>query len=201
MTTVDNVSLTYFVDFVLKAGTPKITVVKDFKSRDEYDPQTDFYRALREKTVKVFKAGDPVNTMESWASTVHEKKQAAYLAVVAGLKKFVGRRTYEWFEPPRENFTLGSLTLNVNPELGLRVQGVPHVIKLYLKDDPPLVKNRAQLIAHVLEKALTMRSKGHTFAVLDARKGKLHAIGSGHPSIDALLVGEAAAFKAMYDAI
>lgn len=201
MTQMNNVSLTYFVDFVLKAGTPKITVVKEFKGRDEYDPQTDFYKSLREKTVEVFKSGGSVGAMESWAGGVHEKKRAAYLAVVAGLKKFVGRREYEWFDPPRENFTLGSITLNVNPELGLKIEGVPHVIKLYLKDDPPLVKNRVQLILHVLEKALSKKSKGYTFAVLDARKGKLHPIGSAPASIDALLVGEAAAFKAMYDTI
>lgn len=35
-----NVSLTYFVDFVLKAGTPKLTVVQGFKQRGEYDPAT-----------------------------------------------------------------------------------------------------------------------------------------------------------------
>jgi hypothetical protein len=197
----DNVSLTYFVDFVLKAGTPKLTVVKEFKGRDEYDPQTDFYKPLREKLVEVFRTGASVSSMEAWAASVHEKKRAAYLAVVAGLKKFVGRRDYEWFDPPRENFTLGSITLNVNPELGLKVEGVPHVIKVYLKDDPPLVKNRVQLILHVLEQALSRKSKGKTFAVLDARKGRLHPIGSSPAGIDALLTGEAAAFKAMYDAI
>jgi hypothetical protein len=201
VTTMENVSLTYFVDFVLKAGTPKLTVVKEFKGRDDYDPQTDFYKSLREKLVEVFKTGGPIGSMEAWAAGVHEKKRAAYLAVVAGLKKFVGRQGYEWFEPPRENFALGPIMLNVNPELGLVVKGVPHIIKVYLKDDPPLVKNRAQLILHVLQQALSKSSDGKTFAVLDARKGRLHPIGASPPGINALLTGEAAAFKTMYDAI
>lgn len=33
--TMKNVSLTYFVDFVLKSGTPKLTVVQNFKRRGE----------------------------------------------------------------------------------------------------------------------------------------------------------------------
>ncbi|WP_394824450.1 hypothetical protein [Pendulispora albinea] len=197
----NNVSLTYFVNFVLKAGTPRITVVKEFKGRDVYDPQTDFYKMLRERVIETFRSGQPIGSLESWASSVHEKKRAAYLAVITGLKRFVGRRAHEWFEPPRENFTLGGIPLNVNPELGLMIEGVPHIIKLYLKDDPPLVKNRTQLILRILETALSATSPGCTFAVLDARKGRLHASGSSPSSIDALLAGEAAAFKVMYDTV
>jgi hypothetical protein len=38
-----DVSLTEFVDFVSKTGTPKLTVVRNVKKRhaEEYDPQTD----------------------------------------------------------------------------------------------------------------------------------------------------------------
>jgi hypothetical protein len=40
--TIPNVPLAYFVDFVLKAGTPKLTVVRSFKNREEHDPQGGF---------------------------------------------------------------------------------------------------------------------------------------------------------------
>ena len=196
----NNLSLTYFVDFVLKAGTPKVTVVRDFKGREEYDPQTDFYKALREQVVETFRAGKKLADLEPWSRTVHEKKQAAYGAAVQGIKQFIGRKTCVWFEPPKTNFDLQGLTINVNPELGLKLNGVPHVIKIYLKDDPPLVKNRAQLILHLLQKALP-KTKGTppTFAVLDARKAKLHTSAAAPAGIDALLAGEALAFRTMFD--
>ena len=41
------ISLTSFIDFVTKAGTPKMTVVKNIKQGD-YAPAMDFYRPLRE---------------------------------------------------------------------------------------------------------------------------------------------------------
>jgi hypothetical protein len=37
------------------------------------------------------------------------------------------------------------LTINVNPELGLEIQGVEHVIKLHLKEDA-LSKHRARIV-------------------------------------------------------
>jgi hypothetical protein len=194
----NNVSLTYFVDFVLKSGTPKLTVVRDFKNRDAYDPQTDFYKPLREKLVESCRSGQPTSNLETWAGTVHEKKKASYLAVVAGLKKFIGRKQYTWFDPPKQNHAIGALTLNVNPELGLDIHGVHHVVKVYLKDDPPLTKPRIQIILHVMEQALTDPSTPRTFAVLDARKGRLHTSGPQPTGIAALLAGEAAAFATMF---
>jgi hypothetical protein len=87
----------------------------------------------------------------------------------------------------------------VNPELGLKIHGVSHVIKVYLKDEPPLIKNRAQLILRLLEKSLASRGVPRTFGVLDARKAKLHTIGAPPIGIDALLAGEAVAFKTMFE--
>lgn len=53
------ITLTDFVDFVSKAGTPKLTVVKKVKKHhiDGYDPQTDFYRAIRKGIVDMHKKG------------------------------------------------------------------------------------------------------------------------------------------------
>ena len=44
------ISLTEFVDFVAKSGTPKLTVVRTVKDRHAvgYDPKTDFDKPLRD---------------------------------------------------------------------------------------------------------------------------------------------------------
>ena len=36
------ISLTDFVDFVIKSGSPKLTKVKSAKTRPDYDPKTDY---------------------------------------------------------------------------------------------------------------------------------------------------------------
>jgi hypothetical protein len=42
------ISLTEFVDFVITAGPPKITKVKNIKTKPPYQPQLDFWKKLRD---------------------------------------------------------------------------------------------------------------------------------------------------------
>jgi hypothetical protein len=46
----ERVTLTYFVDFVLTVGTPRLNGVKEFKEH-RYDHLIDFYKPLREAIV------------------------------------------------------------------------------------------------------------------------------------------------------
>jgi hypothetical protein len=197
----NNVSLSYFLDFVLKSGTPKLTVVRGFKYRDEYDPLADFYRPFRDKLGELCTASASIGTLQPWASGAPEKKRTAYLAIAAGLKRFVGRRNAAWFEPPRGTYTIGDITVNVNPELGVHLQGVPHIIKVYWKEDPRLTRVRVQVILHLMAQALRDRQRPCTFGVLDVRRGRLHTAALTAPGIAALLNGEAASFAAMHAAV
>jgi len=53
------ISLTKFVDFVIKSGTPKMTQVRAIKKRrvDGYDPSHDYYRKLRDGIVELHQQG------------------------------------------------------------------------------------------------------------------------------------------------
>jgi hypothetical protein len=42
------ISLTDWVDFVITAGPPQFTKVKELAARGEYDPRFDFWKPLRE---------------------------------------------------------------------------------------------------------------------------------------------------------
>jgi len=193
-----NVSLTYFVDFVLKAGTPKLTVVKDFKYRDDYKPFMDFYKDLRDKVVETHVAGGSIGDLQSWAASQATPKRSPYLAILAGYQKFYGKRKkYTWFDPPSTVHQIGSLPLSVNPELGLEIQGVRHVIKVYWKDEP-LTKPKVQLVLHLMDQALAGSATSATFGLLDARKGKLHTMAAPTPGLDALLAGEANNFLTVF---
>ncbi len=199
-----SVSLTYFMDFVSRSGAPKLTIVQGYKNREEHDPQADFYELLREKLVEVLRGAVTIPELQAWAGNVHPTKQPAYLDAIAGFKRFVGRKQIGWFEPPGESFALGTpaspLMVNINPELGLVLQGVPYVVKLYLKEER-LPKSRARLILYMLEQALSDPENPRAFGVLDIRAGRLHTVGVERTDLEPLLDGEAASFATMYSAL
>lgn len=194
---IPNVSLTYFVDFVLKSGTPKLTVVETFKDRPDYHPVADFYKPLRDRLVEVAQGSLDAAGLVAWAGTVDRKKKAAYVEAAAGFKKFIGRKQHTWSPPPKSNYVLGPISINVNPEIGFTLAGQEHAVKLYLKDEP-LAKNRAQVILCLMDHALSDPNRTRTFGVLDVRKGRLHAASSSTSGLAALLAGEASSFATIY---
>lgn len=192
----NKVSLTTFVDFVSKSGTPKITVVRQYKEQ-EYQPAFDFYKAAREAIVTAHKNGNVTKALEGLlASLTDPKKVEPYAAIVQGHRKFIGRRTVQWFEPPTSTWTGGGIQVQVNPELGLVLDGTPHIVKLYFKAER-LPKKNVAIVTRLMEKGLSKASGSATFAVLDVRRGLLHAqVGAG-PGLDALLLGEAMSFASI----
>jgi len=195
----DKLSLTTFVDFVLKAGTPKLTVVRNFKNRPEYDPAIDFYKPLRDEILRMHANGEPKKALDAFLGIAYAKKRVQYAAVIAGYQKYLGKKVVTWFDPPSDVWTARGITVSVNPELGLQIGGVPYVIKLYFKGDK-LAKNRMEIINHLMASTLGDPKKPRTFGVLDMRNAKLHTAATD-PGLAALLQGEAASFAAMLGAV
>lgn len=197
----DRVSLTYFVDFVMKSGMPKLNVVRDFKERDKYEPFADFYKQAREALVEAHKGPLPKKALDRFLVAVkEEKRRKVYPSVIKGHKRFLGNRAVTWFQPPTTVWKINGMDININPELGLMIDDVPHVIKLYFKESP-LVANRVSSIAHLMTVALAPHAPGSVFGLLDMRRSKLHMLRAPNPSLHALLEGEAAAFAAMHVAL
>lgn len=197
----DKVSLTYFVDFVMKSGTPKLTIVRDFKERDKYEQFTDFYKHARDAIIDAHKGEEPKKALDRFlASVKEEKRRKVYPSVIRGHKKFLGRKSVTWFQPPVATRRIGGVDISVNPELGLVIEGVPHVIKLYFKEGR-LVANRVAAIVHLMKVALSSESPGSVFGLLDVRHSKLHLLKAPSPNLHALLEGEAASFAAMYSTL
>jgi hypothetical protein len=189
------VSLTTFVDFVLKAGTPKLTVVKTFKDRDDYDPAADYYKPLRNEIVRMHAAGDPKKVLDAFLATVHARKKVNYATAVAGYKKILGKKSIAWFDPPSSMWSCAGIDVSVNPEVGLKIECVDYVLKLYFKRDR-LAKNKMEIINHLMAETLTDPKVPRNFGVVDMRNGKLITT-PPDPALMALLKGEAAAFATM----
>jgi hypothetical protein len=197
----EKVSLTYFVDFVMKSGMPKLGVVRDFKERDKYEPFADFYKMVREAIVESHKGPLPKKSLDKFLTIVRdEKRRKVYPAIVKGHKRFLGRKSVAWFQPPTGICRIGNMDVSVNPELGLLIDDVPHVIKLYFKEGR-LVANRVSAIVHLMNRALSQAAPGTVFSLLDVRHSRLHVLKAPNPGLHALLEGEAAAFSTMYSAL
>jgi hypothetical protein len=195
------VSLTYFVDFVLKAGTPKLTVVRNFKNNGEYDPAADFYKKIRDGIVDFHEKNQPSSALDKLLEGVtDEKKRTAYPAILTGHKKFMGKKSMTWFSPPSAQWSAGGLTVSLNPELGLEIGAAKTVLKLYFKEDK-LEKRRAEIIAHLMMRALGANTPQTTFGVLDVRRGKVIEPPTPIAGHDALLTGEATSFAVMYNSL
>ncbi len=194
----DKVSLTYFLDFISTSGSPKLTVVRRFRDKGDYDVQADFWKRLRDAIVDFHASGSEDRALLDGvlARLADKKKLGRYQEGLRGYKRFLGRKRLAWFAPPRGEWTAGGTTVSVNPELGLSIDGQKHLLKLYFKN-VPLAKLRVDAARLLLWDALG-RSSRVRYAVLDVARGKLFAEPAPDAALLPLLQGEAAAFAQMF---
>ncbi len=196
----ERVSLTYFVDFVLKVGTPKLSGVKEFKEH-RYDHLTDFYKPLREAIVDMHEKGKPDRALDDFLGTLtDERKRRIFPGLVEGYRKFL-RPGMKWFTPPHTTLPVGDLELNINPELGFEIDGTPYLIKTYFRGEP-LAQKRVAIVLGLITAALGPGRPGTVFAMLDVKNSRLHTLKSApNPRLGLLIRGEAASFSTIYAAV
>lgn len=197
------ISLTDFVDFTISSGTPKLSKVSEILRRGDYHPATDFWRPLRESIIEFHATGlhDRRELEKIVARMADAKKHARAAECVTGYKKFLGRKNVKWFEPPKARWSSGGLEVRVNPELGLRIDGAPHVLKLYFKREP-LSKRRVDIVFTLLHDATNTGAPADTsFGIVDVPRGKLYASKSPNRALLPLLQGEAISFKTIWDSL
>lgn len=197
------ISLTEFVDFVSRAGTPKLTLVRGAKQRHAvgYSVQTDFYKPLRDRILQMHKQNLPRTHLDDLLDVLTDrKKQVAYPPLIQGYKKFLGKKDVKWFAPPRAEWIYGEVSVMVNPELGLEINGQPHVIKLYFKGEK-LSRLRMEIVNHLMMTELPQAHPDIQFGILDVRNSKLLPAKETDPSIRALLEGEAESLGRIYESL
>jgi len=197
----ERVSLTYFVDFVLKVGTPKLTGVKEFKEH-RYDHLTDFYKPLREAIVEMHEKGRPDRTLDDFLGTLtDERKRRIFPGLVEGYRKWLHASPKKWFTPPHSVMPIGDLEININPELGFEIDGKPTLIKTYFRGEP-LAQKRVNIVLGLVSAALAPTRPGVQFAMLDVKNARLYPMKTvTNPRLGLLLRGEAASFSTIYAAV
>lgn len=194
------VSLTTFVDFVAASGTTRITRIRNAKSfyEEGYAPERDFYKPLRDRIQRCFEGGWSTATLkESLKDVTDPKKIENYEECRKGLTKWVGRKSITSLPPVRSAWKSGGLEVSLNPELHLKIDDDPCVIKLYFKADP-LSKQKAELSMELLRKCAPRSDK---VGVLDVRRAKLFTPTVQIDGLEALLDAEALALVALWNGV
>jgi hypothetical protein len=168
-------SLTDFIDVVSKSGSPKVTKVKQIKNRPAYQPASDFYKPFREGLISLHSAGKDRASLDQIVPKLQdEKKITNYPDLVDGYKKWWGKKTITWFDPPRGTYSSSGIDISINPELGLVIDGKRVLVKLYNKSEA-VNQYRTDLVPLLMEVVLRpVCQEGDAVALLDVRKGKLH---------------------------
>ena len=193
------ISLTDFVNFVTRIGSARLTLVREIRSRGDYDPIRDFWRDLRDGLVTSHRDGlIDKHDLDELVNKQPEPRREHYRAAVAGYKRFLGRKSAVWFEPQPVMWQREDLGIRVNPELGLLLNGQRTVIKLHFRSRS-LSKRQIECILLLMEDALRPTSQpGDRFAVLDVQSGKLFVSEDPRWGLRPFLVGEAQAFLTMW---
>lgn len=195
------ISLTDFVKFITKSGSPKLTVVKQIKTRGDYSPIQDFYKKFREDVINIHKKNKPKKDLKKILNGLTDKKKLnSFPDMIKGYKKFWGNKKLSWFDPPSKKWIQGNLSVRINPELGLEIVGSDfYAIKLYLSSNK-LSKSRADLILTLMESELRPElEEDIKVAVLDVKDGKLYTLKDATDlSLLSLLQGEALSFESIW---
>ena len=196
-----SISLTDFIDVVLKSGIPKATKVKQIKRRRKYTPGGDFYKRLRERIIEVHTDGLDKKSLEQTLKIAHPTRKGHYKEALKGYKKWWGNKEFEWVTPPRSNYNGRKIDVVVNPELGLAFKGKPHIVKLYFKADA-LKKNRAIHIYQMMEETLrSIAPEGAVMCILDVKRGNLFTFNGPDTLVSATLKAELAYIESIWESV
>lgn len=184
------IPLTSFVDYVLKAGRPKMTCARKIKEQlsEPYDPASDYYKRFREAVRELHVTNTKKSALLKIMGPLPESKKVNYVLMAGKYQSFLGAKEYTWFEPPRKIWKHDDLEVPINPELGLAWGGMKYIIKLYLKAEPPS-KDRIASILALMKNALPV--KDSKLGVLDVRNNKLFLFEDDMTYLLPLIEGEA----------
>lgn len=190
------ISLTQLVDVIARKGRNKAKMVFSIQRKlaEPYDPKKDHYRALRRALQDAHGQSDPKGYLDNFVQTVTEPVRARrYASLVRAYKRWIGRKKIDQFDLLPVVYEHKGFAVRVNPELGLMIDDEPHVLKLYMKDQP-LRREDAEVIAALMRHVY--RDESTRYAVLDVQNAKLHSFDPGGIQVTIAMVDAELAYIA-----
>lgn len=136
------IGLTQFIDFTVKGSEAKTNMVRKIKYQDPYHPAFDYWKQLREGIIKYHEQGLDLDFFDSLIEGLEPKKKPNYIEYIKQYKKFLRNKDVVWFDPGKATWLGDELNVRASSELGLFINGEPHLIKLYFKGKNEKVDKR-----------------------------------------------------------
>jgi len=184
------VSITSFIDFVGRSGSTKLAFAKTIQSQladPEYDNK-DHYQTFRAGIGKYHSEGGEKKDLIQLMDGLPSNRKDSYRALVEGYLKFLGKNTFQWFQPPTGAWKQGNIHIPLMPTLGLETEERKMIVYLHVKAEKP-TRDQVSLILTLLNACFA--ETGHTIALLDVRNSKLHIFENDMLPLLPLLAGEA----------
>jgi hypothetical protein len=193
-------SLTEFIDVVLKTGTTKITKIRQIKNKPEYEPATDFYRSLRMYVIDFHQKMLYDQKKKTAVDLTQDPKKYEHFSILLnGYWKFLGKKKPKWFTPITKKVIIQTIEIAINPELGLMFNDDKYLIKMYMKTED-ISKQKVDIALGMMEKYLRPSLSSDTkIAILDVRKSKLFEYRKEMPELNAAIQAECAYISSIWE--
>lgn len=193
--------MTTFIDYLIASGSTRISVVRRARKMysSDYNPAFDFWRLFRKAVEEMHRGDLGKGHLDFLHTNLSDKnKRNSYRKNILGYKKWMGRKKIDWIGSVKSSWRSGDLNVNINPELNVKINGDPYIIKLYLKADK-LTKHRVNTSLYLLKESVKKRKIKATPAILDVKHSKLIKHSRDIVGIEALLNAEAFSFINLYE--
>ncbi|MDX6496971.1 MAG: hypothetical protein QOG23_231 [Blastocatellia bacterium] len=194
------ISLTDFVDFVIRVGPTKLTKVLEIKRRTNYLQRFDYYREIREGII-VFHAErgrDKRKYFASFLENLDTAKRSSFQLLADNYKSFLGHKEITSSPVERTTWKYKELKVRINPELSLNINDKHYLLKLYFKA-PALTTSRVDVILLLMKHALPRQGETATsYGLLDVHHNRLYDR-APQDRLLPLLHGEADSFLTMWN--
>ncbi len=195
-----SVGLTQFIDFTVRQTMlAKMNKITEIKNQGDYHPVKDHWKQLRERIKFCYEKNQSLENLDALLSEAHERKINSYTQAIKAFKKFTRNKEIEWFDPPKSLWTSNNgLIVRSSPELGLVIDGIPHLIKLFFKGNTEKINERN--IQPILTLMLEARCndpipENIVYAVLNVKTAKLHVASQTNSKILQALQLEAQTYE------
>jgi hypothetical protein len=145
-----SIGLTQFIGFTVKGSSAKTNLVRQIKNQEEYHPGKDYWKQLREGIKKFHEHELETSYFAEIIDAIDIKKKPNYIFAFKQYQKFLKNKDCVWFDPGKATWFNENLTVRSGPELGLYINGEPHLVKLFLKRESKDLNKRSSSTALTL---------------------------------------------------
>jgi len=162
-----------FADYILKKEKSKKNFVHKIINQGDYEAKKDYYLQLRIKLINLLKKNKSLEELDELISVVSSKKTNNYRVLIENIQSFLKGRNYKWIDPQKGEINYSGLTVNVNPEIGLLIDGTTYYIKIYFKQQEISIK-KVCILEKIMQDFCKEENNNVKLAVWDIKRCKMH---------------------------